>query len=334
MKHFFTAYLKSLSFRVYFFTLLTSTLLCLPLTYATAATKKIAIIVPAEIQALEEITQGFKTALKKDYAGELVFKVANTQGDLNLLHATIQSLRDQNYQLIVPIGSNATSMTISMIKKTPILSLASDFSDTQRKKLHPCNVAVVQDEISSESQLNFMHKAFPNLKKVVLLYSPTDEIFTQVEEAKKAGDKFGITIMPMMVSSLPELQTVANNMPQDTQAIFILKDMQIVGGISQIQHIAQKRQILLMSSDDGSVKNGAGFSLGVYENQIGIEGALLAAEILTGKNACVLPIKKMKDLTVFINSAAMKSFGISSKHVKETAKKMHYQIEIVKGETK
>ncbi|MES2204265.1 MAG: ABC transporter substrate binding protein [Pseudomonadota bacterium] len=310
------------------FTLLTSLLLASIIAMAQPA-KKVAIVIPIEIKAMDEIIESFEKDLQAQYAGPITFKVANAQGDMNLEHAAIASLRDQNYDLIAPVGTDATAMTLSLIKTTPILSLASDLSDAQRKKLNPCNVAVVHDEISNEEQLAFIHQAFPEIKNIVLIHSAADKIFPEVEEAKSVAKKLGITITSMMAATLPELQTIANNLPENTQAIYILKDMQIVSGTPQLAKIAQARKIPLISSDDGSVKNGAGFALGVHENQIGVNGAILAAAILNGKNACDLPISEMKKLTVFLNPKAMENFRASEETVKLTTKNMKYQIEIV-----
>lgn len=303
-------------------------LLASTLTMAQPA-KKVAIIIPIEIKAMDEIIESFEKDLQAHYAGTITFKVANAQGDMNLEHAAIASLRDQNYDLIAPIGTDASAMALSMVKTTPILSLASDISDEQRKKLNPCNVAVVHDEISREKQLDFIHQAFPDIKNIVLIHSAADKIFPEVEEAKITGKKFGITITPMMAATLPDLQSISNNIPANIQAIYILKDMQTVSGIPQLAKVAQSRKILLISSDDGSVKNGAGFALGVHENQIGVNGALLAADILNGKNPCDLPVSEMKELTVFLNKNAMKNFGISVNAIKTTSEKMNYKIEAV-----
>ena len=309
-------------------TLLTSLLLASTLAMAQPS-KKVAIVIPIEIKAMDEIIESFEKDLQAHYSGPITFKVANAQGDMNLEHAAIASLRDQGYDLIAPVGTDATAMTLSMIKATPVLSLASDLSEAQRKKINPCNVAVVHDEISSEEQLNFIHQAFPTIKNIVLIHSAADKIFPEVDAAKLAGKKLGITITPMMAATLPELQTIANNIPTDTQAIYILKDMQTVSGTPQLAKIAQSRKIPLISSDDGSVKNGAGFALGVRENQIGVNGALLAAEILKGKKACDLPISEMTELTVFINPKALESFGVSTDAIKTTAEKMKYKMENV-----
>lgn len=292
--------------------------------------KKIGIIIPMAHQAMTEITNGFESTLKNQYSGPIEFKIANVQGDTNLEYATILTLRDQDYDIIVPIGSNATVMTTTLIKNKPIVSLASDLADSERKKLKNCNVAVVHDEVSNEQVLRFIHQVYPTIKNIVLFHSATDKVFPEVADAKKVAAKFNIVITPIMAATLPDLQSLSQNLPAHTQAIFILKDSPIVSGIAQLVKVAEKNHIPLITSDDGSVQNGAGFALGVHEDQIGIEGARLALQILQGKNACDLPITEMNKLTVFLNPKAMSSFNAEINPVKMVAKKMGYPIEEMK----
>ena len=56
-----------------------------------------------------------------------------------------------------------------------------------------------------------------------------------------------------------------------------------------IRPIAESRKIPLVSSDEGSVKGGAAFALGVSERKIGEAGGKLVAEILSGTPVADLP---------------------------------------------
>ncbi|MCD6047953.1 MAG: hypothetical protein K0S08_1600 [Gammaproteobacteria bacterium] len=293
------------------------------------ADKKACILIPMTHEAMTEITNGFETTLRNEYKQPLQFKVANAQGDANLERASLQSLRDSGCDVIAPVGTSASQMAISMIKNIPIVSLASDVSDSDRKKLNPCNIAVVHDEVSDEQQLAFIHAAYPNLKEITLFHSADDKVFPEVKSIIAVGKKFDITIKPVMATTLPDLQTASQNLPTGTQAIFVLKDSLIVSGIAQLAKVAAQQHIPLISSDDGSVQNGAGFALGVHEKQIGSDGALLAAQILNGKKACDLPITEMHKLTVFLNPAAMQKMGASVESVKQTAVKMGYPVEVM-----
>jgi putative tryptophan/tyrosine transport system substrate-binding protein len=130
-----------------------------------------------------------------------------------------------------------------------------------------------------------------------------------------------------MVSSLPELSSVTNNIASDTQGILILKDSLIVSGISTLANAAKDKQIPLITSDQGSVQSGADFALGVHERQIGVEGGKLAAEILSGKPACDLPVVEMRTLTVFVNPHALQLTGQHIDVITSTAKNMNYVVE-------
>lgn len=262
---------------------------------------KIGIIIPLEHAAMNAIVAGFSEELPRLYSKPIIIKAMNAQNDPNLERAIIQQMRDEKYNLIVPIGMDASQMTMAMVKKQPILSLASEISDQDRKKRKPCNIAVVQDEISPARSIEFIHAVYPKLKQLTLIHSTSNKVFPDVNTAIAAGKQYGITINHVMISALPDLYSVAKTLPKNTEGIFILKDHLIVSGISTLRKIADQRHIPLITSDQGSVEDGATFALGVHEKEIGIEGAKLAANILEGKPICELPIVTMQKLTVFIN---------------------------------
>lgn len=289
--------------------------------------KKIGIIVPIEHKAMHEIVSGFTETLRASTNSPLKFKVANAQGDMNIERAVIQQMKDEGYDLIVPIGTDATQMSGAMIKKQPIVSLAASFTQKEREQRKSCNIAVVHDEISSLQLLQFIHQAYPQLNRIALIHSASDKVFPDVDAAIGAGKQYGIAIKPMMVTTLNELYSTAKNIPSDTQGILVLKDSLIVSGISTLEITAEKRAIPLITSDQGSVQDGAGFALGVHEREIGIEGAKLAASVLSGKSPCSLPMTDMTTLTVFVNKASLAKQKQSLDGIQSAAKKLNYTIE-------
>lgn len=290
---------------------------------------KIGIIVPIEHRAMDEIVSGFTHTLSDLYHQPVSIKIANAEGDANMQRAIILQMRDQNYNLIVPIGLTATQMAQAMLKAQPILSLATDFSEKERRKLRPCNMAIVNDEISPPQIIAFIHAVYPQITQLTLIHSASEKIMPEVDETIAVGKKYGINIHHLMVSSLPELYTAAQAIPKDTQGIFILKDNLIASGISSLAKTATLRHIPLITSDQGSVQNGAGFALGVHEREIGVEGAKLATAILAQKKICDLPIAVMKNLTVFINPTALQQSVQSNLPIINTAKHFGYPVENV-----
>jgi len=293
------------------------------------STTIIGIIEPLEHTAMNEIVSGFTHTLHNASQKPVMIKVENAQNDANLERAIIQKMRDGHYTIIVPIGTGATQMTLAMIHDKPIISLAANVNEADRKKFRPCHVAVVHDEISSERLIHFIHTIYPTLTQLVLVHSTADKVFPEVKETIVIAKKYGITITPMMASSLPELYGITQSLPKNTEGIFVLKDSLIVSGIATLSKEAAKRHTPLITSDQGSVQDGALFALGVHESDIGSEGAKLTAAILNGQSACNLPIVEMKKLTVFVNPQSLQKENQSLTSIKNAAKKLGYHIEMV-----
>lgn len=291
--------------------------------------KKVGIIVPIEHKAMNEIVSGFTETLNQEYGHPIKYKVANAQGDLNLQNSIIQQMKAEGYDLIVPIGTATTQMTVSAIHDQPIVSLAALYSEQDRAKQHPCNITVVHDEISPAQIVAFVHAVYPNIKKLTLIHSPTDKIYADVNVAVAAGKQYGIDIKPMMVPTLNELYSAANSIPADSQGILVLKDVLIVSGISTLEKAAEKNHLPLITSDQGSVQDGAAFALGVHERQIGIDGGKLAAAVLKGKDACSLPMVEMTTLTVFVNKRSVAKENLTVDPIQAAAEVNKYKVEFV-----
>ncbi len=294
--------------------------------------KKIGIIVPIEHKAMDDITNGFEATLRAETKQPLKFKIANAQGDLNLERAIILQMKNEAYDLIVPIGTDAGHMTAANIQDKPILSLASSYTEQERTQRKPCNVAVLHDEIPVAKLVSFLHQVYPNIKNIVLVHSAAEKIYPDVQTAVNIGKGYGMQIKPMLAATLNDLYSIANAMPDNTQAILVLKDNLIVSGIATLALQAEKRHIPLITSDQGSVQDGAAFALGVHERDIGVEGAKLAAQILAGKPACSLPIVTMSKLTVFVNPDALAKEKQTMESIAAAAKQNHYAVETVSGE--
>lgn len=289
---------------------------------------RVGIIMPMDHMALREITRGFEETLQKKYKKPIQFKVAKAQNDANLQRAIISQMRDENYNIIAPIGTATTQMTISLVKKQNVLGLAAEYTGANRSKLKNCNFGIVDDQINDEQIIAFIHQIYPKLKTLTLVHSATGKIFPEVKIVKNAGEKYGIDVHSVMIQSLSDLYTIAHALPKNTQAIFILKDSLIASGIDTLIQIANQRKIPLITSDDGTVQDGAGFALGVHEYEIGAKGGELAAKVLKGTPICDVPIMKMTHPTVFINAKAIIKQGQNIDNVKKAAQKLNYKIEV------
>jgi putative ABC transport system substrate-binding protein len=292
-------------------------------------TLTIGIIEPIEHKAMNEIVDGYTKTLAASYDKPFIVKVENAQGDANLERAIIQKMHNAGYNIIAPIGVDATQMTLAVVHDKPVISLASDLTDAERHKLNPCNVAIVHDEIPANKIMAFILATYPHLTHLTLVHSAANKVFPEVNAAVAAGKQLGITVDHVMVPTLPELYSAANAIASHTQAIFVLKDNLIVSGIGTLVKVAAERHIPLITSDQGSVQEGAALALGVHENEIGVQGAILTAAVLKGQAPCSLPIVGMDKLTVFINSTALAAENQTVAPIQAAAQELGYTIEMI-----
>ncbi len=296
---------------------------------ASPKTVTIGIVAPVQIPAIDQIIAGFEGELNHLYNSKntrVVYVVQNAQGDMNIMRSIFLQFKNQKVDIVVPIGTSANQMALSIIKDQPIVTLAAQFTEADRAKSPKKNVTNISDEVAVSKQLAFIHQAMPNLKQLTLIYSPDDRIYAQVQQAQAAAKQYGITIQKLQIQQLSDLYTMSKRIDTNSQAIFILKDEMVVSGVPTLVKAAESRHIPLIASDDGSVSSGAAFAVGVSERQIGSDGASLALQVLNGTPARNVPIKMMTNYNVFINTKAAAAQNVNLNGVTSAASVFNYLV--------
>ena len=300
---------------------------------SNTSTPTIGIIVPIEHRAMTEIVSGFKAELAGVYQGKVNVIVKNAQGDSNIEKSIISQFAYGQVDIIEPIGTDALEMTLSQTSKTPIVGIAADFSESDRANALNHNITNVLDEVSPKMQLRFIHAAYPALKKISLIYSADNKVIPEVSAVKHAGKQLGIDVQGIMITQLSDMYTAGNHIDKDSDAIFILKDNTVVNAIATLTQQAELRHIPLISSDEGSVADGAAFALGVRERDIGIKAADITAKILNGQPVSTIPTTTLSTYHVFINEHHAATQQVDIKSITKTAKQMGYGI-VIKDATR
>ncbi len=258
-----------------------------------AANKKVGIIVPIEHEAMIQIVSGIKESLPNT-GFEVIVK--NAHGDPNIMLALIKQMKDGDIDLIIPIGTSASQMTISHIKDKPVVCAAAIIDD----KNHPL-AASLNDEIPIAVSLIKL----PKLRNISVIYSASEKIAPEIEELKAYARTSGIKLHLAMIQNLSDMPAAVQSSPPDIQAFLVLKDHLVVSGINILMQEANKRGIPLIASDEGSVESGATIAIGVKEKQIGIVAGLMAKDILNGTKPSDIGHKTMDELILFVNDASI-----------------------------
>lgn len=278
---------------------------------AFATSKTIFMILPIEHEALAEIVSGFQSHFKND---DVKIIVKNALGDTNLQRTIIQQAIAQQPDLIVPVGTSTSLMTATMVQNVPVLALAS-------QPIKAPNVTGVNDEVSVAYAYALMKNLKPAIKKLAVIYTPQDKNYDELKTLKQLIAPDRVSLQEILVPNLTDLYMNAQSISAQSDFIFIFKDNVIASGIPVLINQANLKHIPLMTSDEATVAKGACFALGVREHQIGVQGAVLAYEVLVGKQ---MPFERIKKLTLFINEKACVAQRLEPSLLNKAAKQLGY----------
>ncbi len=292
--------------------------------------KTIGIVMPLDHSSLRAIIRGFEESISRQYPGKVNFQIANAEHDLNIQHAIIQKFINQKVDLIVPLGTSTTQMTMSMVKSQPIIGLAANFPESIGSQNNLAeHFTVVPDEIDANQLIHFLQGVLPQAKKLTLIYSVEDKVIRAVAEIRTIAARAGIRIQPLMIANLSDLYSVSQRVDRDSQGIFILKDNLVASGINTLIKVAKQKHLALITSDEDTVQSGAAAALGVEEKKIGEAGGNLAVKVLNGASLTQMPIASLQTLQIFVNDSALKNQNVNLENIKSYAAKNHYQIKIL-----
>ena len=262
----------------------------------------IGIIIPLTHPAINKIVDGFCSELDLLLGKKCSYLIRDAQGDQNVQQpAILDEMKRKNVDIIVPIGTLCTQMTIQKAPTIPLVALAATKSSIHSEY----NMATgVHDEIEAKYSFEFIEKMIPKLSKIAIIATQNEKTLPEVQAFRNEALNHGVSVQVIYVQSPSDMYLATHSIDDDAQAIHILKDHLVVSSIATINQIAHDRRIPVIASDEGSVEEGASCALGVEESTIGKSGAHLALKILTDTSPHEIPVKTLDELAIFINKNA------------------------------
>lgn len=285
---------------------------------------KITLIVPVEHRALADMANGFGQEIRDSLPKNTYdLHIVNAMGDRHVMRTLVEQAGRRGDKVVATIGTEMTLMASHALRDVPVVGL----DVTTEVSAENGRVTGVY-EGETKPCFTFILEAIPTLKKVTLLYTPSDKIEKQLSNLERTASEHGIAIQKIVVQSLADLNTLAHHIDGDSGAIFILKDIMLASGAATLKKIAEQKNIPFIASDEGSVINGAAFAVGNSEYDIGRAGGALAVQIIQGSSPKDLAMKPAAAYQVFINPASCSRQGVDHAQVERTAKARGYPLQI------
>jgi len=251
---------------------------------------------------------------------------ANGQGDRTTLNQIAAQMVADEVDVVIPIATPAAQAMQAVVLEEDIPIIFAAVSDPVTAKLvDDMNVpggliTGVSDALNTEMIFKMMVAIDPDVQKVGLLYSKSEDSSKKpIEEAKAYMDANNISYVEKTGTNTDEINSAVDALiAEGVEAIFTPTDNTVMSAELSIFEKLNDAKIPHYTGADSFALNGAFFGYGVDYGQLGAASADMAVELLiNGKDPAATPVVILTHEAATINTETCEAIGLSLDDVKQ-----------------
>lgn len=284
-----------------------------------AEKQKVYVIMMVENGAFVDMKDGFIQELRdKGYTEEkLDVEYKCAQGDATNLNTIVQEAINAEPDAIATVGTPASQAVVGANSDIPNFfisvgdpvgaGLISDMDAAPDK-----NATGTSNYIPINDIFEFAVTLTPDVETYGILYN-TGEVnaVTTAKNAMAYLDENDIAYVEKTVTSASEVQTAAESLAGQVDAIFVPNDSIIQSAMPLVSQVARDNQIPVYGSSAVMVKSGAFATKAISDTKIGAITADKCIQYLEGKPIEEIPAEVVPADDVLINSDAAAVIGVT-----------------------
>ncbi len=284
---------------------------------------EIGILQYLEHNALTEARKGFIDGLEEAgfVDGENIrIRVLNPETDAPTMALNSKELVRKS-DLILAIATPAAVSVVNEAKdqgkNTPILFTAvTDPVDAKliaSNESPGANVTGTNDMNPIKEQIELVKRLNKDATKLGILYTASETNSSlQAEIAKTEAEKLGLEVVIKTISTVNDLQLVANQLTSEVDMLYIPTDNVIAGAIGSLNDILVEKKVPAIVGESNMVHAGGSITYGVDYYNLGKETALMAVKILKDKvSPKDIPSVGISEYSLIINKKQIEEMGIT-----------------------
>jgi len=240
----------------------------------------------------------------------------NLKGAEDDAKKTVEEIRQFQPDLIVTVGSRATSVISESFDDVPIVfamvlyPVASDFVPNMEKPGK--NVTGAAMDVPIERQLRTLSSVVPHLKRVGVLYSP-EETQPVINKARRVAESMDIRLIAEKVTSESDVPDALNRLRnQKIDALWSVADGKVFTRPSTryiIEYVVH-RAIPFMGPHNGFVRAGALLALTADYTDNGRQAAEISIRILENTDPKDIAVATPREVELALNLRIADHIGL------------------------
>ena len=273
---------------------------------------KIGVSQIVEHPALDDAKKGFQEAVKKSGL-KVEFDDKNANKDMSAQTIIMQQFNNDKKDLVFAISTPTAQAAMAQIdSKTPIV-FASVSDPTGAGLVGKPNITGTSGVPEIESNLKLIKEAFPNAKKIGVLYNTSEQnSVVQVKMLKELASKYGFEIISESSTNANEMVSALTKISKEIDVFYAIQDSTLVTYFKNLSEKMNEEKIPIVGSSIVFSDLGGLMSQGTTDYQIGYIAGEMAVDILkNGKKPSDIKIEAVQKPTISINKANMELLGIT-----------------------
>jgi len=279
---------------------------------------KIGISQIVEHPALDSARQGIIDALAEEgfVDGENIeIEFQNAQGDMPTAQTIADSFVSSKKDMIIAIATPCAQAALNSTKEIPIIvtAITDPVGAGLVKSLENpgTNITGTSDATPIDKQFELIKTLIPNAKKIGIIYNTSEANSTvQVENAKKAAEKFGFEIVESGITSVNDIDQTLSSMLPSIDVLYTPTDNMVASAMALISNKCTKSGKAVIGAEEGHVQGGALATEGIDYYKLGLQTGSSAARVLKGDNPSEIPVTLLNETSLVINEKTAQALGI------------------------
>ena len=272
---------------------------------------KIGVSQIVEHPALDDAKKGFEDAIKKSGL-KVEFDDKNANKDMSAQTMIMQQFKNDKKDLVFAISTPTAQAAMAQIDPATPIVFASVSDPAGAGLVGKSNITGTSGAPEIESNLKLIKEAFPNAKKIGVLYNTSEQnSVVQVKMLKELAPKYGFEVVAESSTNANEMVSALAKISKEIDVFYAIQDSTLVTYFKNLSEKMNEQKIPIIGSNEVYTNLGGLISQGTTDYQIGYRAGEMAVEILkNGKKPSDIKIESVQMPTISINKANMELLGI------------------------
>lgn len=159
--------------------------------------------------------------------------------------------------------------------------------------------------------MNLANEITPEFKTIGALYSTgEDNSDSVIKGLKEYAAANGYEVVESTVTNTSEVQQAAQYLADKVDIVYSPIDNTVASAMAVATEVCNKAKIPFYVSADSMVQDGGLATYGIDYTVLGKETGKMVAEIFGGADVSAMPVVKMSDMTVYVNTKTADAIGV------------------------